>query len=67
MTTGKVKRFNKNKGFGFITTVDGEDAFFHYSQIVMEGFKTVEEGAEVEFELVNGDCGLQACNIRVVE
>lgn len=64
---GKVKRFNKNKGFGFITADDGRDAFFHYSQITMDGFKTVEENATVEFELVDGDRGLQAQNIRVVE
>lgn len=64
---GKVKRFNKNKGFGFITTIEGQDAFFHYSQIEMDGFKTVEENATVEFDLVDGDRGLQAHGIRVVE
>ena len=64
---GTVKRFNKTKGFGFITTEDGKDAFFHYSELVMEGFKTVEEKAQVEFDLVEGERGLQAHNIRVVE
>lgn len=60
---GKVKKFNQDKGFGFIQLEDGTDVFFHYSQLVMEGFKTIEEGAEVEFELVEGDRGLQAHNI----
>lgn len=60
---GKVKRFNKVKGFGFITAEDGQDLFFHFSQIVMDGYKTIAEGAEVEFEAVEGDRGLQAHNI----
>lgn len=64
---GTVKRFNKNKGFGFITDVDGNDAFFHFSQLKMEGFKTVDPGAEVEFDLVEGEKGLQAQNIVVVK
>jgi len=64
---GKVKRFNKNKGYGFITTENGEDAFFHYSELVMDGFKTIDEGASVEFELVEGDKGLQAHHIVKVE
>ncbi|MBS3986329.1 MAG: cold shock domain-containing protein, partial [Erysipelothrix sp.] len=57
---GKVKKFNKEKGFGFIKLEDDRDVFFHYSQLNMDGFKTIEEGALVEFELVNGDRGLQA-------
>lgn len=61
---GKVKRFNKSKGFGFITTEDGQDVFFHYSELVMEGFKTIEEGADVEFDVVESDRGLQAHNIK---
>ena len=61
---GKVKRFNRFKGFGFITTDDGKDAFFHFSQIAMDGYKTIDEGAEVEFDLVEGDRGLQAQNIK---
>ncbi len=61
--TGRVKKFNAEKGYGFITQEDGKDVFFHYSQLVMEGFKTIEEGAQVEFELVTGDRGEQAHNI----
>jgi CspA family cold shock protein len=60
---GKVKKFNKEKGYGFIKLEDDRDVFFHYSQLVMEGYKTIEEDAEVEFELVNGERGLQAHNI----
>lgn len=61
---GKVKRFNKVKGFGFITAEDGRDVFFHYSELQMEGYKTIDEGADVEFELVEGERGLQAHNIQ---
>ncbi len=60
---GKVKKFNKEKGYGFIKLEDDRDVFFHYSQLVMEGYKTIEEDAEVEFELINGERGLQAHNI----
>lgn len=60
---GKVKKFNKEKGFGFITLADGKDVFFHYSQLVMEGFKTIDEGVEVEFEIVETDRGPQAHNV----
>lgn len=63
---GKVKRFNKNKGFGFLLSEEGTDVFFHYSELVMDGFKTVDEGALVEFDLTEGDRGLQARNIKVV-
>ena len=51
---GKVKMFNKEKG----------DVFFHYSQLVMDGFKTIEENAEVEFDLIEGDRGYQAHNVK---
>ena len=61
---GKVKRFNKVKGFGFITAEDGRDVFFHYSQLLMEGYKTIPEGASVEFDLVETPKGLQAINVR---
>lgn len=61
---GKVKMFNKEKGYGFIKLADGRDVFFHYSQLIMEGYKTIEDNAEVEFDLVDGDRGLQARNIR---
>lgn len=60
---GKVKMFNQEKGYGFITTEDGKDVFFHYSQLVMEGFKTIDNDVEVEFELVETDRGPQAHNI----
>ena len=60
---GRIKKFNKNKGFGFITTQDEKDVFFHYSHLVMEGFKTIDEGSEVEFDLVDTDRGEQAHNI----
>ena len=61
--TGTVKWFNAEKGFGFITGEDGKDVFFHYSQLMMEGFKTIDADAEVEFDLVETDRGLQAHNI----
>ena len=64
---GKVKRFNKSKGFGFITTDDERDVFFHYSHIDMEGYKTIDEGARVSFDLVETERGLQAHNIKEVE
>ena len=64
---GKVKRFNKVKGFGFITADDGRDVFFHYSQLIMDGYKTVNEGATVEFDLVEGERGLQAHNIKEIQ
>lgn len=60
---GKVKMFNQEKGYGFITTEDGKDVFFHYSQLTMEGFKTIDNDAEVEFELVETDRGPQAHNV----
>ena len=63
---GKVKRFNKTKGYGFITLEDGRDVFFHYSELVMDGFKTVDEGATVEFDLFEGEKGLQAHNIKTL-
>ena len=52
---GTVKWFNAEKGFGFITTEEGNDVFAHYSQIQKDGFKTLEEGQEVEFNVVEGD------------
>lgn len=60
---GKVKWFNNEKGFGFIEYKDGEDIFVHYSAILSEGYKTLVEGQEVEFELVRTDKGLQAKNV----
>ncbi len=63
---GTVKWFNAEKGFGFITTEEGNDVFAHFSQINKEGFKTLEEGQEVEFEVVEGAKGLQAENITII-
>ena len=63
MPKGKVKWFNENKGYGFIEQDNGEDVFVHYSVIEMEGFKTLAEGTEVEFEFTNGDKGLLATRV----
>ncbi|MBQ2891226.1 MAG: cold-shock protein [Clostridia bacterium] len=63
MQNGKVKWFNAEKGFGFIESEDGTDVFVHFSAIAMEGYKTLEEGAEVEFEVVEGAKGPQAANV----
>ncbi|BEH90198.1 MAG: cold-shock protein [Turicibacter sp.] len=63
MTTGTVKWFNSEKGFGFITVEGGNDVFAHFSAIQGEGFKTLEEGQQVSFEIVEGDRGPQAANI----
>lgn len=64
---GTVKKFNPEKGFGFITTDDQRDVFFHYSHLDMEGFKTIDPNTEVEFELVESDRGPQAHHIVRVE
>ena len=61
--TGKVKWFNAEKGYGFITGEDGQDVFVHFSAINGEGFKSLEEGQAVEFEVVNGAKGPQATNV----
>ncbi len=66
MPRGKVKWFNQNKGYGFIAQEEGPDVFVHYSAITGSGYKTLEEGAEVEFEVVNSDRGLQAANVQKV-
>lgn len=63
MEKGTVKWFNATKGFGFISMEDGEDVFVHYSAIQTEGFKTLEEGDSVEFEVVEGEKGPQATNV----
>ena len=60
MATGSVKWFNDAKGFGFIGREDGDDVFVHHSAIAGEGFKSLEEGDEVTFEVVQGPKGLQA-------
>ena len=63
MNTGKVKWFNAEKGFGFIESSEGQDVFVHFSAIQSEGFKTLEEGQEVSFEIVEGNRGPQAANV----
>jgi len=63
MATGKIKWFNDNKGYGFISQEGGPDVFVHFSAIEMDGFKTLKEGQEVEFEVANGDKGLQATKV----
>ncbi|MEC9484867.1 MAG: cold-shock protein [Candidatus Izemoplasma sp.] len=64
--TGTVKWFNSEKGFGFITTEDGEDVFAHYSQIQKDGFKSLDEGDTVSFDVEEGQKGPQATNIEVL-
>lgn len=66
MSTGKVKFFNPEKGFGFITTDEGKDVFVHYSAIQSKGFKTLEEGQQVSFTIVDGDRGPQATNVTTL-
>mgnify|MGYP003398327214 FL=1 len=61
--TGKVKWFNAEKGYGFIEREDGGDVFVHFSAIQSEGFKTLEEGQAVEFDVVEGNRGEQAANV----
>jgi CspA family cold shock protein len=66
MATGRVKWFNDAKGFGFITQEGGEDVFVHYSAVQAQGFKSLTEGDQVEFEVTRGPKGLQASNVRKV-
>ena len=63
MARGTVKWFNDSKGYGFISQPTGDDVFVHFSRIVGEGFRTLKEGEEVEFELKETDRGLQAENV----
>ncbi|RBW69710.1 cold-shock protein CspD [Bacillus taeanensis] len=63
MQNGKVKWFNAEKGFGFIEVEGGDDVFVHFSAIQSEGFKSLDEGQEVEFEIVEGNRGPQAANV----
>jgi len=64
MEQGKVKWFNGEKGFGFIERDNGEDVFVHFSAIQGDGYKTLDEGQEVTFEIENGQRGPQAVNVR---
>ncbi|WP_428908380.1 cold-shock protein [Niallia sp. Krafla_26] len=63
MNTGKVKWFNAEKGFGFIESTEGTDVFVHFSAIQTDGFKTLEEGQDVSFDIVEGNRGPQAANV----
>lgn len=63
MATGKVKWFNAEKGYGFVTSDDGTDIFVHYSAIQGEGFKTLDEGQAVSFDVTQSDRGPQASNV----
>jgi CspA family cold shock protein len=60
---GKVKWFNERRGFGFIERDEGEDLFVHYSAIQTDGFKTIQDGQEVEFDIIESPKGLQATNV----
>jgi CspA family cold shock protein len=65
-TQGTVKWFSNEKGYGFISRPDGYDVFVHFSALQGEGFKTLTEGQEVEFDVVDGPKGKQAANVRIV-
>jgi CspA family cold shock protein len=68
MTTGTVKWFNADKGYGFITPAEGGDeVFVHFSAITAEGYRSLNEGAKVEYEVEQGPKGLQATNVTIVE
>lgn len=67
MAKGTVKWFNNQKGFGFITGEDGKDVFVHFSGLNMEGFKTLEEGQNVEYDVTEGEKGPQATNVTVIQ
>ncbi|MCI9041157.1 cold-shock protein [Dubosiella newyorkensis] len=66
MNTGKVKWFNAEKGYGFITGEDGKDVFVHYSSIKCDGFKTLEEGQTVTYDVIESNRGQQASKVTVV-
>ena len=67
MPTGKVKWFNDAKGYGFIETEDGKDVFVHFSAIAMEGYKSLSEGQQVEFEAIESAKGLQATSVALAK
>lgn len=64
MANGNVKWFNDAKGYGFISRTDGPDVFVHHTAIIGEGYRTLSEGQEVEFEIMEGPKGLQASNVK---
>ena len=66
MTQGTVKWFSNEKGYGFISQADGEDVFVHFSAIQVEGYKSLEEGQSVQFDVTQGPKGKQAANVRPV-
>lgn len=66
MARGRVKWFSDEKGYGFIEAEGGEDLFVHYSEITGEGFRTLQEGSEVEFDIIEGQKGKQASKVEVV-
>ena len=66
MAEGTVKWFSDEKGYGFIERAEGEDVFVHFSAITMDGYKSLQEGQRVEFEVVQGQKGLQAANVSVI-
>ncbi|GAB4509308.1 MAG: cold-shock protein [Anaerolineae bacterium] len=66
-TQGTVKWFNADKGFGFISRPDGEDLFVHFSEIQSNGYRSLDEGATVEFEITQGKKGLQASAVTVIK
>ena len=66
MSTGRVKWFNNSKGFGFIESEGGKDVFVHYSAIQGQGYRSLEEGQAVEFEVQQGQKGPQAANVRLI-
>ena len=67
METGTIKWFNNSKGYGFIIRDDGKDVFVHFKSILMDGYKTLNEGDEVQYEVEEGPKGFQARNVSKVE
>lgn len=67
MNKGTVKWFNNQKGYGFITDSEGKDIFVHYSGLNMEGFKALQEGQNIEFDVIETEKGSQAMNVTVIE